>query len=557
MTCRADRADSWTVAGRTFTSRLIVGTGKYKSFEENAAAVEASGAEIVTVAVRRVNIADPKQPMLTDYHRPEEDHLSAQHRRLLHRRGGDPHACGWRARRAAGTWSSWRCWARRRRSIPTCARRCGRPRCWRRKASSRWSIASTIRSPRSSSRKPARWRSCRWARRSARASASRTCVTIRLIVEGAERAGAGRCRRRHRERRGRGDGAGLRRRADEHRHRRGQGPGADGAGDEGGGREPGGSPISPGGCRSAATPIRQQSAGGAYLVARHDVRRHRRVEAVRSFELSQRLSAALGRVVEPAGVDLPRSRCRIGVPWHRPIAASRAEAARLRSSTVSNSMSLKPGGEQVVLDLRRDRDSRNGTRSIETRRRRPGTARRPRDPAVIASPRLRSMLSQMTRGSGRRREAPAAPRIAAAPCRGRTSRRTGRRPGRSCRPRTAAPARRRPGIARSGCSTPRGRSSIGWLRSVATICGIGQRAMQRFGDDAGAGGGFQDPARLKRGCPFGDQPRHRARTAAAPYSGRRWPGSSRRRRCRSRSSERLSRRLAGRFPGLRLNRRSP
>jgi thiazole synthase len=60
-------ADGWTVAGRTFSSRLIVGTGKYKSFEQNAAAVEASGAEIVTVAVRRVNIADPKQPMLTDF----------------------------------------------------------------------------------------------------------------------------------------------------------------------------------------------------------------------------------------------------------------------------------------------------------------------------------------------------------------------------------------------------------------------------------------------------------------------------------------------------------
>ena len=64
-------ADRWTVAGRTFTSRLIVGTGKYKSFEENAAAVEASGAEIVTVAIRRVNIADPSQPMLTDYIDPK------------------------------------------------------------------------------------------------------------------------------------------------------------------------------------------------------------------------------------------------------------------------------------------------------------------------------------------------------------------------------------------------------------------------------------------------------------------------------------------------------
>ena len=61
------RADSWTVAGRTFTSRLIVGTGKYKSFEENAAALEASGAEIVTVAVRRVNVSDANQPRLTDF----------------------------------------------------------------------------------------------------------------------------------------------------------------------------------------------------------------------------------------------------------------------------------------------------------------------------------------------------------------------------------------------------------------------------------------------------------------------------------------------------------
>ncbi|MFN3990301.1 MAG: sulfur carrier protein ThiS [Erythrobacter sp.] len=64
--------DTWQVAGRTFTSRLIVGTGKYKSFEQNAAAVAASGAEIVTVAVRRVNVSDPKAPMLTDYIDPKK-----------------------------------------------------------------------------------------------------------------------------------------------------------------------------------------------------------------------------------------------------------------------------------------------------------------------------------------------------------------------------------------------------------------------------------------------------------------------------------------------------
>jgi thiazole synthase len=65
-------ADTWTVAGRTFRSRLIVGTGKYKSFEQNAAAVAASGAEIVTVAVRRVNVSDPKAPMLTDFIDPKK-----------------------------------------------------------------------------------------------------------------------------------------------------------------------------------------------------------------------------------------------------------------------------------------------------------------------------------------------------------------------------------------------------------------------------------------------------------------------------------------------------
>ena len=59
--------DSWEVAGRRFRSRLIVGTGRYKSLEETAASIEASGAEIVTVAVRRVNLSDPNAPMLQDF----------------------------------------------------------------------------------------------------------------------------------------------------------------------------------------------------------------------------------------------------------------------------------------------------------------------------------------------------------------------------------------------------------------------------------------------------------------------------------------------------------
>lgn len=64
--------DRFNIAGTDFTSRLIVGTGKYKDFEETARAVEASGAEIVTVAVRRVNVMDTAQPMLMDYLDPEK-----------------------------------------------------------------------------------------------------------------------------------------------------------------------------------------------------------------------------------------------------------------------------------------------------------------------------------------------------------------------------------------------------------------------------------------------------------------------------------------------------
>ncbi len=59
-------ADVFDLAGRSFHSRLIVGTGKYRDFAETKRAVEASGAEVVTVAVRRVNITDPtKENLLT------------------------------------------------------------------------------------------------------------------------------------------------------------------------------------------------------------------------------------------------------------------------------------------------------------------------------------------------------------------------------------------------------------------------------------------------------------------------------------------------------------
>jgi len=67
---RADKP--FVVAGKTYKSRLIIGTGKYKSYEENARALEASGAEIVTVAVRRVNLTDPNQPKLIDFIDPKK-----------------------------------------------------------------------------------------------------------------------------------------------------------------------------------------------------------------------------------------------------------------------------------------------------------------------------------------------------------------------------------------------------------------------------------------------------------------------------------------------------
>jgi thiazole synthase len=60
------------LAGREFQSRLIVGTGKYRDFDETRDAIAASGAEIVTVAVRRVNLSDPAQPMLVDYLDPKQ-----------------------------------------------------------------------------------------------------------------------------------------------------------------------------------------------------------------------------------------------------------------------------------------------------------------------------------------------------------------------------------------------------------------------------------------------------------------------------------------------------
>jgi len=61
-----DGDDPLIINGRKLGSRLIIGTGKYKDYEQNRLALEASGAEMVTVAVRRVNLTDPNAPMLMD-----------------------------------------------------------------------------------------------------------------------------------------------------------------------------------------------------------------------------------------------------------------------------------------------------------------------------------------------------------------------------------------------------------------------------------------------------------------------------------------------------------
>jgi len=64
--------DTWQVAGRTLQSRLIIGTGKYKNYDENRRAAEAADVDMVTVAVRRVNVTDPEQEMLVDHIDPKK-----------------------------------------------------------------------------------------------------------------------------------------------------------------------------------------------------------------------------------------------------------------------------------------------------------------------------------------------------------------------------------------------------------------------------------------------------------------------------------------------------
>ena len=257
--------DTWTVAGRTFTSRLIVGTGKYKDFEQNAAAVEASGAEIVTVAVRRVNISDPKQPMLMDFIDPKKITYL-------------PNTAGCftaeeairtlRLAREAGGWDLVKLevlgeaktlypdMRETLRATEVLASEGFQPMVYcvddpiaAKQLEDAGAVAiMPLGAPIGSG------------------LGIQNLVTIRLIVEGASVPVLVDAGRRHGERRRGGDGTGLRRRPDEHRHRRGQGPGDDGAGDEAGGRK---RPARLSRRAHGQAPLRRsvEPAGGAYLVA--------------------------------------------------------------------------------------------------------------------------------------------------------------------------------------------------------------------------------------------------------------------------------------------------
>ena len=78
------KRDFLKISNTKLKSRLIVGTGKYKSFKETAEAVKASGADMITVAVRRVNIIDKRKPMLTDYLNQKKNKIITQHCWMLH-----------------------------------------------------------------------------------------------------------------------------------------------------------------------------------------------------------------------------------------------------------------------------------------------------------------------------------------------------------------------------------------------------------------------------------------------------------------------------------------
>ncbi len=221
----------FVVAGRTFKSRLIIGTGKYKTYAENAAALEASGAEIVTVAVRRVNLSDPNQPRLVDFIDPQKVVY------LPNTAGcftGEDAVRTLRLAREAGGWTlvKLEVLGDRKTLYPDMIETL---------RATEMLIKEGFQVMVYCSDDPL------MAKRLEELGAAAIMPLAAPIgsgLGGAEsrrhphdhrgRQGAGdrRCRRRHGVGRGGGDGAGLRRGADEYRHRGSQEPGADGQRDE-------------------------------------------------------------------------------------------------------------------------------------------------------------------------------------------------------------------------------------------------------------------------------------------------------------------------------------
>ena len=118
-------ADPLVIAGRAYRSRLLVGTGKYRDFAQTREAIVASGAQIVTVAIRRTNIGqDANAPSLLDALPPSEFTYLPNTRRLLHgrRRGAHAEARARAARRPRADQA--RSAGRREHAVSrTCARR--------------------------------------------------------------------------------------------------------------------------------------------------------------------------------------------------------------------------------------------------------------------------------------------------------------------------------------------------------------------------------------------------------------------------------------------------
>ena len=122
--------DPFVLAGREYRSRLIVGTGKYKDFDETRRAIDASGAEIVTVALRRVNINDPRQ------REPARCICRAKRSRSCRTpRAATPPTtpsapAGSRARPASATLVKLEVIGDAKTLFPDVERRSRRPRCW-------------------------------------------------------------------------------------------------------------------------------------------------------------------------------------------------------------------------------------------------------------------------------------------------------------------------------------------------------------------------------------------------------------------------------------------